>query len=202
MTGHWRSIPHFQMHCIIRDLPLLNWACQQTLHQAQQSLLAIINKLSMPQALGIAHALFARLPLRPIAAVLNAILFPLGRPCNPPDDHLIHEVASLLLSESPVRDRLTQGIYINTQPDDPTGRIEVAFKAVLAAASVEAKIRKAQKQKLVAKGDPSNAGAEALAKGLITQQEADLLDKANLARLAAITVDDFSSEELTGFKPS
>ncbi|MGR8950866.1 MAG: acyl-CoA dehydrogenase [Gammaproteobacteria bacterium] len=182
------------------DLPLLHWACQQTLYQAHQALLAILGKLSMPQAFGMVRALFSRLPLRPVAAVLNAILFPLGKPCNPPDDALIHEAASLLLSENPVRDRLTQGIYINDNPNDPTGRIEVALKAVLAAAPVEAKIKKAQKQKLLAKGDPSQLASDALAKGVITQQEADLIDKANQARLAAITVDDFSPEELTGAK--
>lgn len=140
--------------------------------------------------------------MRPLAAFLSAIAFPLGKPCNPPDDDLIHQCASLLLTDSPVRDRLTYGIYINDKPDDATGRIEVAFKAVLAAAPVEAKIKKAQKQKRLAKGDPSNAVTEALTKGVITQQEADLLDKANQARLAAITVDDFSPEELTGVKRS
>lgn len=182
------------------DLPLLHWACQQTLYQAQQALLAILSKLSMPQAFGMVRALFSRLPLRPLAAVLNAILFPLGKPCNPPGDALLHDAASLLLTENPVRDRLTQGIYINAKPDDPTGRIEVAFKAVLAAAPVEAKIKKAQRQKLLAKGDPAQLAAEAQAKGVITQQEADLLDQANQARLAAITVDDFSPEELIGVK--
>jgi acyl-CoA dehydrogenase len=182
------------------DLPLLHWACQQTLYQAQQALLAILRKLPMPQGLWMLRAFFSRQPMRPIAAVLNAILFPLGKPCAPPDDALINETASLLLTENPARDRLTHGIYINNKPDDPTGRIEVAFKAVLAAAPVEAKIRQAQKNKLMGKGDPSQAAAEALAKGLITELEAGLIDAANEARLAAITVDDFSPEELTGVK--
>ncbi|MEC4750174.1 acyl-CoA dehydrogenase [Methylomicrobium sp. Wu6] len=179
------------------ELPLLHWACQQTLYQAQQSLLAILRKLPMPQVVWFVRALFSILPMRPITAVLTAIVFPLGKPCNPPDDRLVHETASLLLTENPVRDRLTQGIYINTKPADATGRVEVAFKTVLAAAPVEAKICQAQKQKKLAKGDPSNTVNEALAKGVITQQEADLIDEANHARLAAITVDDFSPEELT-----
>jgi acyl-CoA dehydrogenase len=71
---------------------------------------------------------------------------------------------------------------------------------VLAAAPVEAKIRQAQKKKLLGKGDPSHAAAEAVAKGLITELEAGLIDAADKARLAAITVDDFSPEELTGAK--
>lgn len=163
------------------DAPLLHWACQQTLYRAQQSLVAICWKL----------------PLSPIVWFLRMVIFPLGKPCPPPGDKLIHQTAQLLLSESDVRDRLTRGIYINDRPDDPTGRIEVAFKAVLAAAPVEAKIRKAQKQKRLAKGDPALAVAEALDKAVITKEEAALVDVANQARLAAITVDDFSPEELT-----
>ena len=97
-----------------------------------------------------------------------------------------------------MRDRLTHGIYINDKPGDATGRIEVAFKAVLAAAPVEAKIRVAQLHKQLPKGDQSKVIAEALAKGIITQQEADLIAAAEQARMAAISVDDFSPEELTG----
>ena len=166
------------------DAPLLHWACQQTLYQTQQALLAA----------------FRKLPLPPAVWLLRLIVFPLGKPCSPPGDRLIHDAASMLLTASPARDRLTLGIHINDNPADSTGRIEVAFKAVLAAAPIEAKIRQAQKQKRLAKGDPSLAVAEALAKGVITPQEADLIEQANQARLAAITVDDFSPEELTGAK--
>jgi acyl-CoA dehydrogenase len=166
------------------DLPLLHWACRQTLYQTQQALTEILWKL----------------PMRPAVWLLRLFIFPLGKPCLPPGERLIHQTASILLTESPARDRLTQGIYINNKPDDPTGRIEVAFKAVLAAAPVEAKIRQAQKKMLLRKGDPSQTAAEALAKGLITELEAGLIGAADKARLAAITVDDFSPEELTWAK--
>ncbi|MGZ8162517.1 MAG: acyl-CoA dehydrogenase domain-containing protein, partial [Methylobacter sp.] len=102
------------------------------------------------------------------------------------------------LADSPVRERLTHGIYINSKADDATGRIEAAFKAVLAAAPVETKIHIAQKQKLLSKADQSTAIADALSQNIITQQEADLMAAAEQARLAAITVDDFSPEELAG----
>ena len=104
----------------------------------------------------------------------------------------------MLLADTPVRDRLTHGIYINSNAGDATGRIEIAFKAVLAAAPVEAEIRLAQKHKQLTKGDPFKVRAEALSQGIITRDEAELLDVAERARLAAITVDDFSAEELMG----
>jgi len=46
--------------------------------------------------------------------------------------------------------------------------------------------------------DPAQLVKQALSLGIITPEEADLLEKADQARLAAITVDDFSPDELTG----
>jgi len=176
-------LKHYQdQGCPKDEAPLLNWACQQSIYRAQQSL----------------RAVFWKMPLRPLAWILRSLVFPTGKPYAPPGDLLIHKAASLLLADTPVRDRLTHGIYINSKTGDATGRIEVAFKAVLAAAPVEAKIRLAQKQKQLSKGDPFKMLAEALAKGIITQEEAELCATAEQARLAAISVDDFSAEELMG----
>jgi acyl-CoA dehydrogenase len=180
-------LKHYQdQGCPKDDAPLLHWACQQSIYRAQQSLLAV----------------FWKLPLRPLAWVLRSLIFPRGKPYAPPGDLLIHKTASLLLADTPVRDRLTRGIYINNKADDATGRIEIAFKAVLKAAPIEAKIRLAQKKKQLSKGDPSTILAEALAKGIVTQLEADLITAAERARLAAITVDDFSPEEFIVNKPN
>ncbi|MGZ8191431.1 MAG: acyl-CoA dehydrogenase [Methylococcaceae bacterium] len=163
------------------DAPLLHWACQQTIYRAQQSLLAI----------------YWKLPYRPLAWLLRSLIFPFGKPYSPPNDRLIHKTASLLLTNNPVRERLTQGIYINNIADDATGRIELAFKAVLAAAPAEAKLHLAQKHKQLIKNDLSTMLSEALRKGIINQHEAELCAAAEQARLIAITVDDFSPEELS-----
>ena len=162
------------------DLPLLHWACQESLYRSQQAMADILTKL----------------PFRPIAYLLNAVIFPLGKPNKPATDKLVHQCAKLLLADSPTRDRLTKGIYINSKPDDATGRIEVAFKAVLAAAQVEAKIKQAQKQKQLAKGELSEITKEALSKNIIDKAEAQLLVTAEQAMLQAIMVDDFSAKEL------
>ena len=163
--------------CPEDDLPLLHWACQQTLHRAQQSLLAIF------------HSLPARLP----AIVLRAILFPSGKPYAPPADHLVHQTAALLLNNSPARERLTHGIYINHKSDDATGRIEVAFRAVLAATPAEAKIQAAQKLKKLPKGAIVNVLDAAISKAIINKKEAELIRAAESARFAAISVDDFAA---------
>ncbi len=176
-------LKHYQdQGCPKDEASLLNWSCQHSIYRAQHALRAVFWKLS----------------LRPLAWVLRSLIFPFGKSYSPPSDTLIHKTASLLLADTPVRDRLTHGIYINSNAGDATGRIEIAFKAVLAAAPVEAKIRLAQKHKQLPKGAPFKVRAEALSQGIITQDDAELLDVAERARLAAITVDDFSAEELIG----
>ncbi|PKM13528.1 MAG: acyl-CoA dehydrogenase [Gammaproteobacteria bacterium HGW-Gammaproteobacteria-3] len=166
------------------DLPLLHWACRYSLYRAQQSLLAVF------------HMLPARIP----ALLLRALLFPLGRPCAPPPDKQVGPLAQLLLEDSPVRDRLTAGIYSNENPLDATGRIETAFKAVLQAAPIETKLHNAQKQGLLRKGVLPGLLQEALQADIITEAEADLINQAEQARLLAISVDDFLPEQLTGTK--
>jgi acyl-CoA dehydrogenase len=163
------------------DLPLLHWACRQTLHQARQSLLWI----------------FRHLPLRPVASLLRVLIAPGGASCPPPDERLTHAVAATLLAENPARERLTRGIYVSDHPNDPTGRIERAFRAVLAAAMAESKIHRAMRQKRLKAEVPAGIVKEALALGILTAEDAELLHQAELARLAAIAVDDFSPEELT-----
>ncbi len=162
------------------DLPLLHWACQESIYRTQEALADILTKL----------------PFKPVACILQGLIFPLGKPNKPANDKLVHQIAALLTNDTPVRDRLTQGIYINNKPDDGTGRIELAFKAVLAAAPVETKIKLAQKQKQLAKGELSGVVNDALTKNIISKEEAKLLAAAEQARLQAISVDDFGAGEL------
>ncbi|MDP3334214.1 MAG: acyl-CoA dehydrogenase [Methylococcaceae bacterium] len=177
------ALKHFENQgAQVDDLPLLHWACQHSLHRAQQSLLAV----------------FCLLPSRIPAVLLRAALFPLGKPYAPPQDRLVGQLAHLLLTDNPARDRLTDGIYINNDPNDSTGRIETAFKAVLQAAPTEAKLRLAQKQGLLSKGLVESVLKEAVSKDIITAAEAELINQAEQARLIAISVDDFAPEQLTG----
>lgn len=164
------------------DLKLLDWACQYSLYGAQQSLLAVLSLL----------------PTRTAALLMRTILFPLGQPCLPPQDVLVGQLAQLLLRDNPARDRLTSGIYINTNPEDATGRIEVALTAVLRAEPIEAKIHVAQKQGKLAKGTLVSVIKYALAENIINQAEVDILNLAEQARYEAIKVDYFAPEELTG----
>jgi len=165
----------------VDDQPLLHWACQYSLHRAQQSLLAVF------------HLLPTKIP----AILLRTVLFPFGKPYAPPKDHLVGQLANILLQDSPSRDRLTSGIYINESPEDATGKIEIAFKAVLKAAEATSKIKVAQKQGLLEKVNLLESIQQALQENMITEAEFNLITQAEKARAIAISVDDFSAEQLS-----
>ena len=165
--------------CPEDDLPLMHWACQHTLYAAQQALLA----------------LFQLLPLKPITCGLKILIFPLGSSYAPPGDKLIHQTSSILLNDTEARDRLTQGIYINEIETDATGRIECAFKAVLAAMPIEKKIHQAQKSGQLPKGLDETVLELAIDKKIISKKERTLIEKAEKARRLAIMVDDFVAAE-------
>ncbi len=164
-----------------QDRILLDWACQQALHQTQQALLAI----------------FHLLPARGVGRLLRAVLFPLGTFCSPPQESLIHPLAQLLLTDNEARERLTAGIYITNQPDDATGRIETAFRQVLKAAPIEARLRQAIKKGILDQQPQDDLLTQALQLNIISQDEADWLKQAEQARQNVIRVDDFAPEYLT-----
>ncbi len=160
------------------DLPLVDWACRYTIHRAQQSLLAV----------------FWNLPNYFLAFILRALVFPNGKPYAPPDDRIIHQTAVQLLTESPTRDRLTHGIFIDDREDDRSGRIEHAFHAVLKAESAAKKVRDAVRQGQIGTARDVDTVAEALAQGIIDAAEAERIRLAEEATRAAIRVDEFPPE--------
>jgi acyl-CoA dehydrogenase len=169
-------LKHFKdQGCPEDDLPLVNWACQQTLFKAEQSI----------------RAIFPLLPFTPLVWGMKWVAFPLGSVYSAPSEKLIQQTSSILTNDSITRDRLTQGIYINELEDDPTGRIECAFKAVLSAIPIENKIRQAQKTRQLPKGQIDDVLKLAVEEKVINNKELALIKEAERTRRLAIMVDDF-----------
>ncbi len=163
------------------DLPLLDYACQTSMHDAQQAMLA----------------LFYNLPFQFFAKTLRILMFPFGKPFSPPSDKLIHKVARLGLEPSPTRDRLTEGCYLSTDPKDTVGRIEYAFNLAIAAEDLEYKFKKLNKAGELEAITHATRIVEAVEKELISKDEGQQLEELYAATLEAIRVDHFSNEELT-----
>jgi acyl-CoA dehydrogenase len=135
-------------------------------------------------------------PIRPVAWVLRALVFPLGlRECAP-SDRLGHRVASILMAPGEARDRLAEGIYLADHPNCPTGRVVHALPKVIAAEPLERKVAKAIKAGSITALDPHAQLQEALLQGLLTQAEAELIEDSRALAAEVIAVDDFDSADL------
>ncbi|GBE09806.1 acyl-coenzyme A dehydrogenase [bacterium BMS3Bbin12] len=157
------------------DLPLLEWACADSLARTQEALLGLLRNF----------------PNRPVAWMLRVLIFPLGAHYRAPSDALCHRAASLLLEPSPARHRLTEGIFVPEDPRQGIGRLEYALARVLEAEPIERRLQEAVKQGVMPDGELETLIAGGLAQGLITEAEAAHLREAQTARHEAITVDDF-----------
>ena len=162
----------------VDDLPLLHWALQDALNRTQEAF----------------YGLFENLPNRLVGWGLRLTIFPWGRAFDAPADTLGSKVVGLLMTPGPSRDRLTQGMCIPADGNDPVTVIDAALLAVIAAEPVEAKLQAAQRAATISGEFADQVAQDALAKGVITQQEADSLARAKSLRRQVIMVDDFPKD--------
>ena len=160
------------------ELPLLQWACRFSLYKVQESL----------------YDLFENYPNKIIALLMKWIVFPFGKPFKRPSDKLDHSVADILLSTSNARDKLTDGIFIPDDTDEPLGRLEDALPKIIAAESIEKKIQKAVKDGLIKKGFQEDELEAALNAGIIDEREAELERTFIEIRKEIVRVDDFPKD--------
>ncbi len=161
------------------DFPLLQWAVEDCLYKIQEAI----------------DDLISNFPNRSVAVLLRATIFPLGTWLKKPSDITDQKVANILQTPSATRTRLGQGQYLKRESTNPMGELEQTLEDILACEPIFDKACKALNKKL-----PfyrlDKVAEEALAAEIITQEEADLLCKAEKGRKIAIDVDDFDSDEL------
>ena len=157
------------------ELPLLHWSMQDALHRLQAALAGLAENFP---------GRFARLLLRVTA-------FPVGMPLVPPGDELGHRVASLLLEPSAVRDRLTDGVYIPDDPEEPIAQLEQALRAAIEVEGIYARIYAAARDGRISGRTPDDLATQAEAAGVIERAELQALARAKALRRAVIMVDDF-----------
>lgn len=162
------------------DLPLVQWSCQQLLHECETAMHGVITNFPLPWARGI----------------LRFILKPLGNKRNKPNDHLGHQLACILIVPNETRSRLTRLVYHEANEYCPLGRLEEAFQKICAVEELEKKVVKATKDHVLKSLTFMEQITEALHCGILTSVEAKQLEEAELARQAIIKVDDFADEEL------
>ncbi|MEK6550844.1 MAG: acyl-CoA dehydrogenase [Pseudomonadota bacterium] len=160
------------------DRPLLDWACHYCLNQTEKALVVILKNF----------------PSRFLDWLLGGLIFPAGRRYYPPTDRDGHAVASLLLSPSATRDRLTAGIFQPRGEHEQLGRLELALAAAIEAEPHERKLHRFLDGHPLLLGDLDAQIREATRVGVLTADEGAKVRRAHERRGAVVRVDDFAAE--------
>ncbi|MEM7305860.1 MAG: acyl-CoA dehydrogenase [Planctomycetota bacterium] len=160
------------------DLPFAQWSCEKALYDIQEAL----------------RGVFRNLPLRPAAMLLRLAVFPTGARNAPPSDELGHRVAKALLDGSGQRLVLTPDVYEPPAEELGLGSLEAAHERVVDGLGVQRKIRDAVRARKLEKKPAATLAKRALANGVITAAEQELLQAAEAARQEAIAVDSFPQD--------
>ncbi len=122
------------------------------------------------------------------------MIFPWGREYRLPTDRLGSRVVGLMMEPSAARDRLTKGVYISPDENDPIATLEAALRAVIAAEPVEAKLRAALRDGRVETAYGELAAERAHEQGVLSPEEFALFERARALRRRVIMVDDFPQD--------
>ncbi|CDG16869.1 acyl-CoA dehydrogenase FadE [Xenorhabdus doucetiae] len=159
------------------DLPLVQWAVEDSLNQAEQAM----------------NDLLRNFPNRLVAGLMRVIVFPLGRGHTAPSDKLDHKLAQLLQTPCATRSRIGRGQYLTPSEHNPHGLLEEALHDIIAAEPIHARLsREAGKKLSFTRLD--ELAEHALAEHKISQEEADILQRAESSRLRSINVDEFEPD--------
>ena len=163
------------------DLPLVEWSCRTLLYKAQEQL----------------HGFLRNFPNRWVAGAMRLVIFPRGRTYFAASDRLGRRIVEPLMVPSESRERLSDGIYKTVEPGNPIGLLQAALVLAMTAEPLEKRIRvEGVKTGRIGALDLPGQIGQALAIGLISAAEAQLLREYDHKVMDIINVDDFESEEL------
>lgn len=162
----------------IDDLPLVQWAVEDALYKLQASLDDLLD--NFPMGLG---------------GALRVVMFPFGRPLKRPSDVLDHKVAKIMQTPCESRDRLGKGQFWTNSEHNAVGIQEQTLLDIIASEPLHDKVCKASGKRL-----PfmwlDKVAAEGKALGVLSDDEVNLLERAEIGRMKSINVDDFDPAEL------
>ncbi len=170
--------------------PLVEWSLETCLKEFQSTMREAIINFPVPAL---------RWPLR-------ILIFPLGATgINGPDDRLGATVAASIVRDTPLRQRISRGAYINDNPDDALGRVLNAYRLANETAGLRARLHEGIRSR-----DPDQLGGIdmllghqrtelvdwACEQGIIQNEECDRLLEALTALYDVIRVDAFDADGL------
>ncbi|UYN98272.1 MAG: acyl-CoA dehydrogenase [Devosia sp.] len=139
---------------------------------------------------------FANFPNPFFANAMRFLCFPLGRHAKRASDRVNYRFVRAVLRPGGFRDRLTTGVYVSMDPNDVTGVLEDAFIKVTEAEDIEAKFVKAARKGVFERRLDRDAIDDAVAAGVLNDNEAGVMRAADEATNRAVHVDDFQMDVL------
>ena len=158
-------------------MPLVEWGAKHCIYETQVALDQILRNFPNPW----------------VGRILRGVIFPLGRRFRTPNDRLGRDVARLLLQPGESRDRLTDALYINENPEDVTGCLEVAMKLAIQADPILKDLKDRGLRKPYDQDYEAWLQALVQSSDLTAEQSKLLVDSAKATR-KVITVDDFPGD--------
>ena len=172
---------HEDAACEDSEWPLVQWSLDHLLHQYQLAFAELMDNF----------------PSRSAALLLKILAFPRGKAFKAPADKRVHEVVATISEDTPARQRLLEGVYMEAVPHNPLQQVNQVFLQMLTLKPIHKKLRRAIKQ-----GDlPRIRNGQllidaALDKQIIDEDEATQLSHFEKALATIIDVDDFDESEL------
>lgn len=154
---------------------LARWSTALALYRVQEALIGVLDNL----------------PSRPLAAIARFIVFPFGARFRPPSDKLGRRAANAILENREARIHLSEDIYVPDADEVGLGALEAALKKAVRAMPIETKLRDAVREGKLERAPGHMLDDMALAAGVISEEEYQLLDTAREARQQVVQVDVF-----------
>ena len=169
---------------------LVNWCLQTSLRDLKVTMRELIINFPVP---------VLRWPLR-------ILVFPLGATgLNGPDDKLGALVANSIVEDTPLRQRISRGCYINSDPDDSLGRVLNAYRLANETQEMRDRLHEAMRNRdedelggidLLMGHQRKELVDWACEQGVVKKEECDKLLEALEALYDVIRVDAFDADGL------
>ena len=162
------------------DLPLVHWACQTLIFEAQESF----------------HQILSNFPNKIIASLLRCLIFPTGRKIKGPSIETTLKIGTLISRNTSTRDNLCRDIYLKDEPTNHLAIMQHALELYEVVYPIKAEVMTARKKGLIEGHTFEELVAAAENADIITKEQANQLLEYDQVTLDIINVDDFSEEEL------
>lgn len=163
------------------ELVHARWALQYCFYHTQQALIAMCDNF----------------PSKLLGWGMRLMVFPLGQSMRYPSDKLGAQLAKLMMTNNPYRERLKDNIYHSGNPKEALDKVEQTLQLIIKNDALLARVKDLSRCPFV---DLADKLAEKVASAVITEEERQTILEIERARWDAILVDEFNFDDMKNNK--